>query len=163
MSDGTPIREGELVGELHLWNEHIPRYSEHGPDLGWAADMRRRVVHSLQLLAQHVEHHPAWQHLSAFRADATLSSRLGDIQIRRLALRHGFELVEPPSSLFRPLHALGDSLSAWSLTRAFNPAALSRQRFLRDHHELWISRALLLKRYARDVRKTGDAPPHRAA
>jgi hypothetical protein len=101
MSDGTRICEGQLVGELHLWNEHIPRYSGHGPDLGWAADMRRRVVQSLRLLAQHAEHHPAWQRLPAFRADATLSSRLGDIQIRRLALRHGFELVEPPPSRFR--------------------------------------------------------------
>src|SRR6266446_840532 len=153
MSDGTPIREGELVGELHLWNEHIPRYSEHGPDLGWAADMRRRVVHSLRLLAQHVEHHPAWRHLPAFRADATLSSRLGDIQIRRLALRHGFELVEPPPSRFRQLHAIGDSVSAWGLTRAFNPAAVSRHHFLRDYHELWISRATLRKRYAREARK----------
>ena len=42
MSDGTRVRAGEPIGELHLWNEHIPRYSEHGPDLGWAADMRRR-------------------------------------------------------------------------------------------------------------------------
>ena len=75
----------------------------------------------------------------------------------------GFELVEPPPSLFRPLHALGDSVSAWSLTRAFNPAALSRQRFRRDHHELWISQAMLLKWYARATRKTGDAQPHRAA
>src|SRR6267378_3623892 len=50
------------------------------------------------------ELHPAWQQLPAFRADATLSSRLGDIQIRRLALRHGFELVEPPPALFRQLH-----------------------------------------------------------
>jgi hypothetical protein len=163
MSDGTRICVGQPVGELHLWNEHIPRYSEHGPDLGWAADMRRRVVHSLRLLAQHVERHPAGHQLPAFRADATLSSRLGDIQIRRLALRHGFELIEPPFSRFRQLHALGDSVSAWSLTRAFNPAALSRQRFLRDHHELWISRAMLLKRYTRDARKTGDAQPQRAA
>src|SRR5260370_7040416 len=103
MSDGTRIREGELIGELHLWNEHIPRYSEHGPDLGWAADMRRRILLSLRLLAQHAERHPAWQHLPAFRADATLSSRLGDIQIPRLALRPGFELVAPPPPLFRPL------------------------------------------------------------
>jgi hypothetical protein len=163
MSDGTRIGEGQPIGELHLWNEHIPRYSEHGPDLGWAADMRRRILHSLRLLAQHAEHHPAWQQLAAFRADATLSSRLGDIQIRRLALRHGFELVEPPALLFRQLHALGDSVSAWGLTRAFNPAALARQRFLRDHHELWISRAMLLRRYARDARKAADAPSHRAA
>jgi hypothetical protein len=163
MSDGTRVRAGQLIGELHLWNEHIPRYSEHGPDLGWAADMRRRILLSLRLLAQHAERHPAWQQLPAFRADATLSSRLGDIQIRRLAVRHGFELVEPPLALFRQLHALGDSVSAWSLTRAFNPAALARQRFLRDHHELWISRATLLKRYAREARKAPGAKPHRAA
>src|SRR5260370_40664511 len=103
MSDGTRIREGELIGELHLWNEHIPRYSEHGPDLGWAADMRRRILLSLRLLAQHVERHPAWQHLPAFRADATLSSRLGAIQIPRLALRHGVGVGRPPPSLFHQL------------------------------------------------------------
>ena len=163
MADGTRIRPGEPIGELHLWNEHIPRYSEQGPDLGWAADMRRRVLHSLRLLTQHVERNPAWQHIPAFCADATLYSRLGDIQIRRLALRYGFELVEPPPSRFRQLHALGDSVSAWSLTRAFNPAALARQRFLRDHHELWISRTTLLQLYAPEARKAGGPKPHRAA
>ena len=163
MSDGTRVREGQPIGELHLWNEHIPRYSAHGPDFGWAAEMRRRILLSLRLLAEHAERHPAWQRLPAFRADATLSSRLGDIQIRRLALRHGFELVGPPPSLFRRLHALGDAVSTWGLTRAFNPAALPRQRFLRDHHELWISRATLLQRYAGDARRAGDAKPRRAA
>jgi hypothetical protein len=58
---------------------------------------------------------------------------------------------------------LGDSVSAWGLTRAFNPAALPRHRFLRDHHELWISRTTLLKRYAREARKAAGAKPHRAA
>jgi len=163
MSDGTRIGEAQLIGELHLWNEHIPRYSACGPDLGWAAGMRRRIVHSLRLLAQHVERDPAWQQLPAFRADTTLSSRLGDLQIGRLALRHGFELVEPPPSLFRQFHALGDSVGAWGLTRAFNPAALARQRFLRDHHELWISRTMLLRLYGRQARRTSGPKRHRAA
>src|SRR5260370_34529300 len=96
MSDGTRVSAGQLIGELHLWNEHIQRYSEHGPDLGWAADMRRRILLSLRLLAQHAERHPTWQHLPAFRADATSSSPLGDIQIPRLPLRHGVEVVQPP-------------------------------------------------------------------
>jgi hypothetical protein len=42
---------------------------------------------------------------------------------------------------------LPDSMIVWGLTRVFNPAALSRQRFLRDHNELWISRSVLMTLY----------------
>jgi hypothetical protein len=42
---------------------------------------------------------------------------------------------------------LPDSMIVWGLTRVFNPAALSRQRFLRDHNELWISRSVLVTLY----------------
>src|ERR1700759_1585764 len=27
LSDGTDLQLGELVGTLHFWNEHLPRYS----------------------------------------------------------------------------------------------------------------------------------------
>src|SRR5947207_5343876 len=36
LADGTEIREGEPVGALHLWNEHVPRYTGNGPTLAWA-------------------------------------------------------------------------------------------------------------------------------
>jgi hypothetical protein len=67
------------------------------------------------------------------------------MQMQRLARRHGFEPAQPPATLSRQLHTVADSLIVWGLTRAFNPAALPRQRFLRDHNELWISRSMLLK------------------
>lgn len=47
LSDGTQIGAAQSVGALHLWNEHLPRYSERGPDVGWACEMRRRVLRSL--------------------------------------------------------------------------------------------------------------------
>jgi hypothetical protein len=50
----------------------------------------------------------------------------------------GFEPEPTNFSLCRRLYALGESCTLWALTRAFNPAAVSRQPFLRDHHELWI-------------------------
>jgi hypothetical protein len=147
LSDGTAVAEGEPVGALHLWNEHLPRYSERGPDVAWACEMRRRVLHSMRLLAAYVEREPGWESVRAFCAATTLSNRLGNRQIRRLAGRYGFERIEPPDSLLLRLHALGDCFNTWALTRAFNPAALRRQPFLRGRHELWISRATLIGRY----------------
>src|SRR5215472_13478242 len=52
-------------------------------------------------------------------------------------------------SLRARLHGLGECFMQWGLTRAYNPAALPRQPFLRDRHELWISRATLRLRYGR--------------
>jgi len=153
LSDGTEIRDGELVGALHLWNEHVPRYAGSGPNLAWAKEMRRRMLRSLALLATYIERNPAWQTIPAFCGDSMLSSRIGGAQLRRLAPRYGFEIVEPPANLSRTVHTLADSFIVWGLTRAFNPAALPRQRFLRDHHKLWISRATLRRLYGSATRE----------
>jgi hypothetical protein len=120
LADGTRIEAGELVGTLHFWNEHLPRYSAKGPDLAWACAVRDRVTSSLRALSEYVEREPNWRTVRAVRAETFL--------VR--------------------LHALGECFVLWGLTRAFNPAALPRQPFLRDRHELWISRATLLARYA---------------
>ena len=158
--DGTHIDGGEPIGALHLWNEHLPRYSERGPDVAWACEIRRRVLHSMRLLAAYIEREPGWASVRAFSAATTLSNRLGDAQIRRLAARHGFEQIEPPPSFIGRLHALGDCLNTWALTRAFNPAALSRQPFLRGRNELWIARTVLLDRYGA-ARKSAEVQPQR--
>ncbi|MBV8121305.1 MAG: hypothetical protein JO081_15370 [Alphaproteobacteria bacterium] len=61
--------------------------------------------------------------------------------------RYGFERTPTDPSLLARLHGLGECFVLWGLTRAFNPAALPRQPFLRDRYEMWISRATLLARY----------------
>jgi hypothetical protein len=87
-----------------------------------------------------------------------LSSRIGGAQMRRLAPRYGFEIIERPPTLSGHLRTVADSFIVWGLTRAFNPGALPRQRFLRDHRKLWISRATLHRLYAREARSTvGEA------
>ncbi len=149
LSDGTDVRVGELVGTLHFWNEHLPRYSARGPDLGWACAVRDRIKHSLHVFSEYVEGEPAWQHVRAIRTETALPARLGTPQIKRVFERYGFEQVPTNSSLLARLHGLGECFVLWGLTRAFNPAALPRQPFLRDRHELWISRTTLRLRYAR--------------
>jgi YkoP domain len=163
LSDGTTIREGELVGALHIWNEHVPRYSGNGPSLAWAKEMRRRMLYSIGLLAAFAERDPQWSQVPAFFGVSTLSSRLGEVRMRQLAQRHGFDAVEPPPSLWRPLRLVADAMVVWGLTRAFNPAALRRQKFLRDHCELWISHSRLLKLYGREARTAAAALPERVA
>jgi hypothetical protein len=153
LSDGTYIALGEPVGTLHFWNEHMPRYSEKGPDLGWACAIRDRVMYSLRAFTEYIERDRGWREIRAIRTETALPARLGAPQIRRVFQRYGFERVPTDPSLAARLHGLGECVLMWALTRAFNPAALPRQPFLRDRHELWISRATLLLRYARRNRQ----------
>jgi hypothetical protein len=149
LSDGTRVERGELIGTLHFWNEHLPRYSARGPDLGWACAVRDRVICSLREFSEYIEREPSWCEVRAIRAETAWPARLGAPQIRRVFQRYGFEWVPTDSSFLGRLHGLGECFVLWGLTRAFNPAALPRQPFLRDRHKLWISRATLVTRYAR--------------
>ncbi|HEY3911568.1 MAG TPA: hypothetical protein VGM07_17025 [Stellaceae bacterium] len=157
LSDGTRIDAGELVGTLHFWNEHLPRYTCDGPNLGWARAMRDQVANSLRALALYVETDCAWHDVRAFRAEAALTSRRSS-RLHRVIQRYGFEQIASDRSIFRRAHDLGDDFLLWGLTRAFNPAALPRLPFLRDHRELWISRGFLLRNYlARSPRTASPA------
>lgn len=159
LADGTDVQIGESVGTLHFWNEHMPRYSERGPDLGWACAVRDRVRYSLRAFSEYIEGEPAWQDVRAIRTETALPARLGASQLMRVFQRYGFEQVPTDPSLLARLHGLGECFVLWGLARAFNPAALPRTPFLRDRYELWISRATLQLRYARRNRQiaTGAA------
>ncbi len=150
LSDGTKIATDEVIGTLHFWNEHLPRYPASGPDLRWACTMRDQVAYSLCLLAEHLESEPEWREVPALRGDVALGSRIGMSQVARVVVRFGFERVpsDPELSLRHRLHVFCESFTLWGLTRAFQPAALPRRPFLREQQELWISRARLLG-YAR--------------
>jgi YkoP domain len=163
LSDGTRVEIGQLVGTLHFWNEHLPRYSEKGPDLGWACLVRDRVIYSLRAFSEYIEHDPAWREVRAIRAETVLPARLGAAQIARVFQRYGFEPTPSEPSLLARLHGLGECFIMWGLTRAFNPAAVPRGRFLRDRCELWISRAALLARYAERSRGAAGAAQHLGA
>jgi hypothetical protein len=147
LSDGTCVEIGELVGTLHFWNEHLPRYPSTGPNLGGACAMRDRVVYSLQAFAEYIEKDPAWRDVRAIQSETALPARRGAAQVGRVFQRYGFERVPTATTLWARLHGFGENFVLWGLTRAFNPAALPRQPFFRDRHELWISRATLLRRY----------------
>lgn len=55
LKDGTTVRPGDLVGDLHLWNDRIPSMPPAGANLAWGLGFQRRLRRSLELLAERVE------------------------------------------------------------------------------------------------------------
>lgn len=145
LADGTRIRAGDPVIMLHLWNEQLPRFFTRGADFRWALLIQRRLLASLRALARHLVDDPALQRVAAIGACVAFGRQRPRWQICHAARRFGFELIEVEAP--HALHRLGEAILLWALARAFNPAALRRHCFRRVRAEVWISRAVLLRRY----------------
>ena len=159
LADGTNVRIGEPICALHFWNEHLPQYSDGGPDLRWALEMRRRLDRSLRTLARHIEEDPRWRGVEALRGYAAFSSRIGIPQLYRVARRLGFEC---PGAEHDALWSWTDSIAGYVFALAYNPVAARRQPFLRHTHRIWMSRRILVTRYApgrASARRRGPAAP----
>lgn len=145
LCDGTEVQPGQVVGELHLWNEHIPTMDAAGPDLGWSLRFYRQLEHSLAELATHVAHSPRYGHVRAFRGDTIL------IPAARsdFAARLGFDLVwHRPASAWECFAQFWEILYAWWLIWAYNRSSLRGKHFRQlQRCQLWISRDKLLERY----------------
>ncbi|MDT7952086.1 MAG: hypothetical protein RQ966_11340 [Acetobacteraceae bacterium] len=148
LPDDTDIESSDLVGCLHFWNRHLPRFSQSGPDLGWAKGMHSRLRHSLETLCAYIETEPAWRDVKAVRADAPLPLRpRARQQLRRLAQHHGFVTESMDGDARGSLHAMGENMLLWGFARAYNPAALTRHHFQHGRETLWLSRTVLMTRY----------------
>jgi hypothetical protein len=149
LADGTLVRRGDLVGDLHYWNEHMPALPEGKPALAWALAADRAVRRSLRELVEFVEHDPRYREVRAFTGE------MGGLPIRgarRLASaggRYGFESrpVEPPHGPAGRLRRWGEDVLLLLLAWGFNPASLWRRGARPARCRLWMSREMLLSRY----------------
>src|SRR6185437_17170231 len=59
LADGTNLpADGRLI-QLHLWNEHVPRFPARGPSISWARQIRSDLEMSLQALATFLGSRPS--------------------------------------------------------------------------------------------------------
>jgi hypothetical protein len=146
LSDGTAVRLGDPILELHLWNEHVPAMPVGGPSAAWANLMKRLIRRSLILMAIHLEQEPALASIVALHGAPPFRSRLGAPQMFRAAQRFGFDLVEPdgPGNWRSVVHQMLDGMLIWALLLAFNPSAQRGEGATRHRYHLWISRKKLL-------------------
>ena len=149
LSDGTTLRSGDPVLELHLWNEHLPRLPPGGATLRWAAAARRQLTRSLRRLAAHLQAEPELREVGALRIKPAFGTRKVARNLNWIVARHGFESVanHRASAPAVDVHRWFDSLWVWLLTWASNPRSLRGRRFWRTRQEFWISRARFIALY----------------
>lgn len=149
-ADGTVVNPGDLVMELHWWNERIPRKVAEGANLSSGLYLYRAACHSLQALAHHLDATPGLEGVVALYGQMSILSEASCLQYARMLARVGFELDLLPAAK-HPLEKavrLMKHMHMWGLTRAFNPLNLRGKRlYTATRAEAWISRACLMKRY----------------
>lgn len=135
LHDGTEIRNGEPVGELHLSRDRLLRLHHDLPPREVVFALRRDIERGLRALAALVAEHPRYRHLQAFHA-VSLFWRETKVL--------GFEPRPMEPSWSRRVFE-------WYLRMLLardHPLGRRRlQRGLRDVGIVWVSRSTILSRY----------------
>lgn len=145
LSDGTLIRPGDPLLDLHLWNEHVPAIPPGGVTLRWATAAARCARSSLRTLAAETRagHTP---NFVALRGCLRFDGRL----LQAPFAGCGFDtVVETPHSARAWLHELGETCLVAMLLWAFNPAGLGHAHLMHPCRFVWMSRTRLLERHGR--------------
>jgi hypothetical protein len=148
-SDGTQVRAGDPVLKLHMWNERVPSLGPIGPDLAWAAIMRRRLVRSLRAAAQWLADQPDQADVRAIGGATVLASSGSESGGLRLMERLGFDVLPYRGPLGR-FGEFWENFYTWGLMWTFNEASLRHRSLLRLRRaEVWMSAVEFSARYRR--------------
>ncbi len=152
LPDGTLVSRGEVLAELHLWNERMPQLPASGPTVGWALGMRRKIIRSLQELSALAAVDPRFKNIRVFHGGTSFTGRsdLGDaLTATGLAERLGFSVALHGRS-YSSLHDLIENLYYMALVWAFNPNSLRAKGLRRlSRVDLYMTRDTLINRYSR--------------
>jgi hypothetical protein len=149
LSDGTCIRRGNRVANLHVWNEQFPCFAGKGPTLAWARRVNQAFELSLRELASFLDGCRDLDDVVAICANMSLEPAERSAQLVRFVGRFGFEPIAAASSLsFRQqMHWFGENILISMLVLARNAAALRADTLRRDRTLVFLSRRELRRRY----------------
>jgi len=143
LPDGTAVRRGEMVAEIHFWNRRLAA-REHGAAGGITWRFARDFRADLGALARALE---------GGQLHGAVVAVYGASPLAPAAARFGFFIRPLPPGLRRSL------LTAWQqgVRRAFRPRALPPDVGAASA-ELWMSRAELRRRYVSRPERHGAGP-----
>lgn len=154
LSDGTCVRAGDRLVNLHVWNEQFPCFTGKGPTLAWARRVNHAFELSLRELAGFLESRSEFDDIVAICANMSLEPAERSGQLVRFVRRFGFEPIAAASSRsFRQqMHWFGENILISMMVLARNAAALRADILRRDRTLVFLSRRELRRRhgFARD-------------
>lgn len=153
LRDGTRLRPGERVVELHYWNEQIPPAPRIGMTIGWACQMTHSLETSLRELARYLAAKPDLGDVAVIRADALAGTGRESEQLARIVARYGFEAIARPQPppIGERLHRFGENILISLILFAQNARALRAGILTRGRIPLYLSRRALEERFGRSA------------
>ena len=153
LADGTQGRAGDRIINLHLWNEQVPVMPRQGASMGWARQMHSALRRSLCELARYAAQRADLGDVAVVRCIVAIAGPTQGTQIVRLMGGFGFEtsgMPRPPTLRERALR-LGENILITLMVLAHNAPALRRDTLRRGRTEIFMSRAVLERRYGAAV------------
>jgi hypothetical protein len=148
LPDGTEFQQGEPIGILHIWGDHMPIIPSSGGNLAWAARMVRVLHRSANLLAQHIAKDKSLHSIPVFGNDTFFLYTQPTVHLLE---RIGFAVLEiaPADGLRYQARIRVARVWTWLLRRAFNQQSI---RGIKpsdlEYRSVWLSRRTLMERYS---------------
>jgi hypothetical protein len=164
LTDGTIVRVGDRVINLHLWNEQVPPFPAAGPTLGWARRMSFALDRSLRELAAYLTDHPSFDDVTAISATMGFGPLAHSDHVANIAARYGFIRASDAGSkrsLPGRLHQFGENILISMIVISRNPAALRSGTLSRDRVRVFLSRADFIRRFGVNAAGQADRDPAR--
>jgi hypothetical protein len=149
LTDGTCLRPGDRIIDLHIWNQQVPPMAGAGATLGWARRMNESATRSLHELSHYLATNPDVDDIVAVRAVAAFGADAKGDKISRILSRFGFETVvrEDAPSLRQQIRRFGENILISLIVLAYNPIALRPDTLTRSRVHGYLSRRMLDERY----------------
>jgi len=158
--DGTRLRVGDRLIELHFWNEHIPVMPKEGATVAWARHICRCFDSSMRELAAFLSSRRDLDDIRGLRANMTTGAQKQTEQLVRIVQRYGFEWIPSPGSetLAQRTHRFGENILVSALIRAHNPRAAQKGTLKRGRIPLYLSRHTLERYYGKSAKQPHTNP-----
>jgi hypothetical protein len=155
LRDGTRLRAGQRMIELHFWNAHIPPVPPNGATIRWARQMQKSISTSLRELARYLSSRPDLRDISVICADVPSATRAQCRQIEHIMGYYGFETVMEAErlELHEHIHRLGENILISLTIFAQNAPALRLDTLTRVRVPIYLSRQALERRFG-DLNET---------
>ena len=147
LPDGSEIRPGDEIIEIHWWNEHVARLVADKPALARAKCLLALVQHSFEQLAQYLVTAPEAKNVRFVHGNAVLPMRSRRNEIAVRVQQYGFWVVQPGVGFLERLHDYFEKYLVWALLWAFHHHKPEMKAHTLRRVDLWTTRAEFLASY----------------